>query len=134
MDQIGLTEDHLSANCIPRLKTPLLNGLVYELFCYAKTTSPSPIEAVLKYISQLLGIYQNSIPFPALKSKISRLCNNYRSKGGKGRMVFLKNEFVVPTCTVTTMTKVERNVLSEMSEALRSSESTVENQHTTITK
>ncbi|CAG2254239.1 unnamed protein product [Mytilus edulis] len=132
MSRIGLSENHLSTNCIQCLKNPLQNGLVYELFGYAKRTTNTPTEAVANYLSQLLGIDCSSIPIPALNTKINRLCNNYRSKGGKGRVLLLQKEFVVPTITSSTMSAVEASVLSEFSAQLQCAESTVEKQQCTI--
>jgi len=67
-------------------------------------------------LSSLLKLELSSIPIPAINTKINRLINEYKSKGGKGRQLLLDKQFYIQTATTTqVVSKVEQNIIKELS-------------------
>lgn len=134
MNKYGVNAKDLeSGNNLPFIsKSDIQNGLVYELYCFAKY-KPSPTKKVAQYLCLMSHIDMNSLPLPAFNSKLNRLCRDYKSKGGKGRQLLLENYFSIPMTTATqNVSKEEKSIISELSSALQYTELTVEKQVSTI--
>ena len=85
------------------------------------------------FLSSLLKLELSSIAIPALNTKINRLINEYRSKGGKGRQLRLDKQFYIPTATTTqVVSKVEQNIIKELSTALYTSDAILGKQQSTM--
>ena len=76
MDSIGIDESRLLNAAINLSRAPnnqITNGLVNQLFIFAKKNTDAPIQHVAKCLSALGEINLEFIPLPALNTKINRL-------------------------------------------------------------
>ena len=99
------------------------------MYLLANTYFIAPAEKVACFLSSLLKLELSSIPIPALNTKINRLINEYKSKGGKGRQLLLDKQFYIPTATTTqVVSKIEQNIIKELSAALHTSDAIIRKQ------
>lgn len=135
LSEFGISEENLlSGNNLPFIsKDAVKNGLVREMYLLANKYFTAPAEKVACFLSSLLKLELSSIAIPALNTKINRLINEYRSKGGKGRQLLLDKQFYIPTATTTqVVSKVEQNIIKELSTALYTSDAILGKQQSTM--
>jgi len=131
MNTSGIQEaDLITKRNLPFVdKNSLQNGLLYELYNFAKQNSTLPVQEVASYLSAISNIPLNSIPIPALTTKLNRILRDYKSKGGKDRQIYLEKQFYIPTSTTDPiLSKVEKSLISELSTGLTEAEKTVSKQ------
>lgn len=87
------------------------------------------MQEVASYLSAISNIPLNSIPIPALTTKLNRILRDYKSKGGKGRQIYLEKQFYIPTSTTgPILSKVEKSLISELSTGFTEAKKTVSKQ------
>ena len=113
------------------------NNLVYKIFSVVKKKNTSPVPKISSYLSSLSGIDIDAVSLPALSTKIYRLYNDVKRKGGKGRKILLQKQFIIPLLATTSYgltSKVEKNIISELTHALNESSVDLDKKQTLLSK